>query len=133
MLDLPGHSVENKNNASIYHVPFIPCEVVEDIRNEVPILQSQAFEHGALPKATTTKECSEGVHDAKREDAFNWPRDDSEGQSVGVVFIPSLDVERQRSCHCQNGVLRSDSASARDSTYKQIVSELSSSPAQGSS
>ena len=36
MLDLPGHGVENKNNASIYHVPFIPCEVVEDIRNEVP-------------------------------------------------------------------------------------------------
>ena len=133
MLDLPGHSVKNKNNTSIYHVPFIPCEVVEDIRNEVPILQSQAFEHGPLPKATTTKECSEGVHDTKREDAFNWPRDDSKGQSVGVVFIPSLDVERQRSYRCQNCVLRPDCARARDSTYKQIVSGLFSSPVQGSS
>ena len=105
MLDLPGHSVENKNNASIYHVPFIPCEVVEDIRNEVPVLQSQALEHGALPKATTTKECSEGVHDAKRQNAFNRTRYDSKSKSVGVVFIPRLDVKRQRSCDCQNCVL----------------------------
>lgn len=49
-----------------------------------------------LPEATASEESRCSVDGTECEDAFNGSRNDAERQRVGVVLVPSLNIERQR-------------------------------------
>lgn len=60
------------------------------------LLDTNRLEHGLLPEAAASQIRSQGIHNAKGDDTFNWSRNDAESERVGVVFIPSLDIESER-------------------------------------
>jgi len=45
----------------------------------------------------TAEEAGKGIDADKNEDALNGPVDDAQGQSLGVVLVPGLDIEREES------------------------------------
>ena len=92
------------------------------------VLNAQAFEHRALPEATTTEKRSRGVYDAECQDALNWAGDDSEGKGMSMILIPGLDIKCQGGYSYQYKILPRASANTRDNTHKQKVSGPSSSP-----
>lgn len=51
-----------------------------------------------MPEASSSFDCGEGVDGYESEDAFDWSRDEAEGEGMGVVFFPCLDVEGQECC-----------------------------------
>lgn len=54
-------------------------------------------QHRLVPEGATTFDASEGVNDAKRQDALDRTRHNAESQSLGVVLIPSLHIECEES------------------------------------
>lgn len=53
---VPGDCVEDEHDSSIDHIPLVPCQAVYCVRNEVVVLDADAFEQGALPETTATKD-----------------------------------------------------------------------------
>jgi hypothetical protein len=96
--DIPGNRVEDEHNAAIHHVPLVPSEVVDDVRDEVVVADAERGKHGLLPETPSAKVCRECVDDAECEDALNRPGDDGEGKLMGVVLVPRLNVEGQKRC-----------------------------------
>jgi hypothetical protein len=87
--------VEDKHSAALDHVPVRPGQVVDDIRDNREARHTQASEHGLVPEAATTNVTGESVHETENDDTLNRTRDNTQSQSVGVVFIPGLNVEGQ--------------------------------------
>ena len=52
---IPRNSVKHEHNSSIDHVPFVPCQIVQHLRNESLLFHSETLDHGALPETTSTK------------------------------------------------------------------------------
>lgn len=57
---------------------------------------SNTLEHGPLPEAASSKEGRGRVHDAQGQDPLYRSRYHTKRKGVGVVFIPSLDIESER-------------------------------------
>lgn len=65
------------------------------VRNNSLFGNAYAFEHGLLPKAASSFYCSNCIHNAKRQDAFDGSRYNAQYQGLGIIFIPRLYVERE--------------------------------------
>ena len=90
------HGVEDQHQAALDHVPVRPGQVVDDIRDDCEARHAQTSEHGLVPEAATANVAGECVHKTKDDDTLNRTRDNTQGQSVSVVFIPGLHVEGQK-------------------------------------
>jgi hypothetical protein len=88
-------SVEDQHGAALNHVPVRPGQIIDDIRDDCEARQAQRGEHGLVPEAATTNVTSECVYETEDDDTLDRTRDNTESQSVGVVFIPGLHVECQ--------------------------------------
>ena len=90
------HSVEDQHRTTLDHVPVRPGQVVDDIRDDSKTRYAQTSEHGLVPEAATTNVAGECVYEAEDDDALNRTRDNTQSQSVGVIFVPGLHVEGQQ-------------------------------------
>lgn len=90
------HGVEDQHRAALDHVPVRPGQVVDDIRDDREARQAQRSEHGLVPEAATSNVAGKCVHETEDDDTLNRTRDNTQSQSVGVVFIPGLHVEGQQ-------------------------------------
>lgn len=95
---LPGDGVEDQHNAAIHHVPFIPFQVVYKIRDEVELLYAEALKHATMPGTAAAENGSHSVYNAERHNALDRSRYNAKGQSVRVVLVPGLDIERHECC-----------------------------------
>lgn len=50
----PLNRVEDKDETTVYHVPFIPWHIIHHIWNGRMLLNTDALEEGLLPEAPTT-------------------------------------------------------------------------------
>jgi hypothetical protein len=90
--------VVSKNQGAIEHVEVAKVHGVSNLGQRFEVGQSKSRKHGLLPVAATTLDGSDGVDDAEGQDAFDRAGHQSQSQGVGVVLIPGLDVESQKSC-----------------------------------
>ena len=54
------------------------------------------FKHGLLPEAPSSFDSSNCIDNTKGQDAFDGARYDAQCKSLRIIFIPRLDVERER-------------------------------------
>ena len=102
---VPLHSVGHQDKASINHVPLVPGHLIKIVGNRIMLRNTDCLQHRLLPKATTTFHSSNCVHYTKSQDALDWSRDNAKDQSLGIVFIPGLNVK----CECSYIILISES------------------------
>lgn len=91
------NGVQDQNKASLNHVPFVPGQFINNIRNECVIRNSKSTKHALLPEAATSNIGSESIDSAEDYNAFDRTGDKAESESLRVVFIPSLDIEGKES------------------------------------
>lgn len=94
---VPGASCEDKHQTSIDHVPFSPIQVVNSVRDETVSPNTNCSQHRLLPEAAATFDACDGKHKDQSQNTFDWAGDDTQGKSVGMVLIPSLNIECQES------------------------------------
>ena len=58
-------SIEDKDKATVDHIPFIEREVVDIIGDEIVICYAKGLEHRLLPEATAAFDGSKGVDNAE--------------------------------------------------------------------
>lgn len=73
-------------------------------------------QHRLLPKAATTFDTCDGKHKDQSQNTFDWAGDDTQSKSVGMVLIPSLNVECQES---YEGLIHISSCGFSELTGKQ--------------
>jgi hypothetical protein len=93
--DLPHDSVEDQHDTAIDHVPLVPSEVINRIRDEVEFTDSKTSKHRLLPEAATTQVCRERIDDTKCENALNGTGNHTECKRMCMVLVPSLNVKGQ--------------------------------------
>lgn len=98
MVVLPLHSVGDKNEASINHVPLIPGHFVNVIWYNTVLGNTNSLQQRLLPKAPSSFDSSHRIHNTKRQYSFHRARDYAKGQGLRVVLVPRLDVEGKCSC-----------------------------------
>lgn len=96
--NVPGDGVEDQHGAAVDHVPLVPGQVVEKLRDEGVLFDAESGQHGLLPEAASTHDGGECVDNAQGQDALYGTGDKTQSESLGVVFIPGLDVECEKSC-----------------------------------
>lgn len=57
--------VEDKDKATVDHVPFIEGQIVDVIGDEIVVCYAQGLEQGLLPEATAAFDTSNGINDAE--------------------------------------------------------------------
>jgi len=57
---------------------------------------AHCLEHRLLPERSATFDTCKCVHNYKTYDSLDGTGNEAQGQGLGVVFIPGLDVERQK-------------------------------------
>lgn len=92
---MPLQSVGDEHYPTINHVPFREREVVDVFGDEAVFREAEGLKHGLLPVTTAAFDAGDGIDDAQGEDAFDRTGDKAEGESLGVVLVPRLDVEGQ--------------------------------------
>lgn len=85
--------IEHQYYATIYHVPFVECQFIQEVWDEGIFRDADCIQQRPLPEAPTTNVRSEGIYKAKGQDAFDGSGDNAESKRMGMVFIPSLDIE----------------------------------------
>jgi len=60
-----GDGVEDEDQAAVEHVPFVPGEVVESVREEGGLGETEGREHRLLPEGGSAFYSGEGVDDAQ--------------------------------------------------------------------
>lgn len=75
--EIPLEGIEDKDKATVDHVPFIERQIVDVIGNEIMVRNAQGLEHGLLPKATAAFDTSNGIDDAEGQNTFDRSRDDA--------------------------------------------------------
>lgn len=68
---IPLESIEDEDEAAVYHVPFVEWEIVDVIGDEIVVCDAKGLEHGLLPEATAAFDGGESVDDAKCKDTFD--------------------------------------------------------------
>ncbi|KAI4279057.1 MAG: hypothetical protein LQ337_000572 [Flavoplaca oasis] len=74
---IPLERIENEDKATIHHVPFIEGQIVNVIGDEIVVCYTQCVEHRLLPKAAATFYTSNGINDAKGQNALDRSGDDA--------------------------------------------------------
>lgn len=85
--------VEDEHQAAVQHVEVAEVHGVGCFGEGVDVGEAEGGEHGLLPVGAAAFDGCDAVDDAEGEDAFDGTGDQAEGQGVGVVLIPGLDVE----------------------------------------
>jgi len=60
------------------------------------VFQTEASEHRFVPEVRTF-DGGKGINYAEREDAFDRARNKAKCEGLGVVFVPCLNIESQKS------------------------------------
>ena len=89
------YGVGDQDETSIHHVPLVPRLVVDIIGYEAGFRNANCRKHGLLPEAASAFDSSDSVHNAQCQNALHWAGDNAEGQSLGIVLVPSLDVKSE--------------------------------------
>ncbi len=82
-----------------HHVRLVPSHVVEEVRNDGHVWNADSFGNGLMPEVAAAHVSSEGINQAEHDQTFDWAGDKAEGESLGVVLVPGLNVEGQQSCY----------------------------------
>lgn len=90
--------VEDEDDGALDEVPLGKGQVVDGLGDAHVFGKAESAEHALLPDVSAAEEAGEGVDKDEDEDAFDGAVDDAEGEGLGVVFIPGLDVEGEESC-----------------------------------
>ncbi len=61
---IPLDRVEDKDKATIYHVPFIEWHVIDLVRDPWLLWNANGGKHRLLPEATASFDCGDGVDNA---------------------------------------------------------------------
>jgi len=69
--NVPADGVENEHDATVDHIPFVPGQLVNGVRDEVVIWNADARKERLLPETTTSKVSSRSVDNAEGQDAFD--------------------------------------------------------------
>lgn len=97
---VPGDGVEDEDYAAVNHVPLIPGQIVQKLGNEGVMGYTHGFQHRSLPEATASYERRECVDGTESQYAFHWARHNAKRESMGVIFLPGLDVKGEERCRC---------------------------------
>lgn len=92
----PGDCVEDEDDAAIDHVPLVPGEVVHDVGQPGGLAQANRLQQALGPEAAATHVACQSEDDAENEDALDRPRHKAQGEGMGVVLVPGLDVEGEQ-------------------------------------
>lgn len=66
------NGVEDEDHATVHHVPFVPCEIIDGIWDKAVSADTDGVEQGLMPEVSTTHNRCKGVDDAKSQNAFDW-------------------------------------------------------------
>ena len=91
--NVPLISVEYEHRSSVAHPSFTPGEVVDEIRNDAVVGNTDAIEHGLFPEASSPNGRSDAEYNDQGHDAFDGSRNEAEGELVGMVLVPGLNIE----------------------------------------
>jgi hypothetical protein len=89
--------VEDEDDAALDEVPLGEGEVVDPVGDAHGGGHADDAEHALLPEVGAAHEAGDGEDDDDGDDAFDGAVDDSEGEGLGVVGLPGLDVEGEES------------------------------------
>jgi hypothetical protein len=90
--------VDSENHGAVQHVEVAEVHGVGCFGEGGSEGDSKGGQHGLLPVAAAAFDGCDGVDDAKGYDALDGTGYQAEGEGVGVVLIPGLDVEGQEGC-----------------------------------
>ena len=88
-----GAGGEEEHDRAVDQVPLSEGHLVHLLRDEAGLGNTEGLQHWLMPEATAAHVGCESVDSAKSEDTLDGSGDDSEGQHLSVVLIPSLHVE----------------------------------------
>lgn len=91
------NSVQNQYNTTLEHPPLVKGQFVDIGWNERVVGDTKSLQQRLLPEACSTLDCSESVDKDENDDSFNRSRNEAEGESFGMVFVPGLNVKGQKS------------------------------------
>lgn len=74
MFILPGYGVEDKHETAVHHVPLVPSQVVDYIRDELVVFDTDTSEQRLLPEAATTQDSRSCIDAAECKDTFDGAR-----------------------------------------------------------
>lgn len=66
-------------------------------------------EHGLLPETCAAFDGCESIHGDEDQDSFHRTRNQTKSQGMGMVLLPSLDIESKKSCGRSQLLKTSDS------------------------
>ena len=94
--------VVDQHDGALDHVPLGEGEVVKEAGQGQDgaaegegLGNTERGEHALLPEGGATEVAGQGVNAHEDQDALNGPVDDAQGERLGVVLIPGLNVESQ--------------------------------------
>ena len=95
-MSLPSDSSEYEDNTSVEHVPLVPSQRVDLVRDEAMLRNTERSKHRLLPERSATFDSCDGVDDAESQDAFDRSGDEAECQRLSVILIPCLNVAGEK-------------------------------------
>lgn len=87
--------VEHEDDSTLDHVPLSEGHLVDIVGDAHGVRKTNPAEHALLPEVTTAHDAGEDVNKDDGQNTFNGAVDDTEGESLGVVFVPGLNVESE--------------------------------------
>ncbi|KAI6775405.1 hypothetical protein HG530_002163 [Fusarium avenaceum] len=89
--------VEDQNDATLDKIPLGKSQVVNEGWDAHGRRNANGLEHALLPEVATPNITSEGKDHNNSENTLNRSIDNTKGESLGVISLPGLDVEGQKS------------------------------------
>jgi hypothetical protein len=86
---------KKENKRAVNEIPLSKRDLIDSLRNEPELGDTDGLEHGLMPKAAPSHVCSDSKDNTKRQYAFNGSRYNPKRQDLGIVHVPGLNVE----CH----------------------------------
>jgi hypothetical protein len=91
------NGVENQHDAALDKVPLSEGEIVDEGRDADSGRHTNGMKHALLPEMRTADISGKDENQDDCENALDGTVDNTESQSLGVVSLPSLNVEGQES------------------------------------
>jgi len=95
---IPLDCVQYENYSSLHHIPFVEWKLVNIFGYESIVRNPNSCEHRLLPEASPAFDGCECVDRNQDQYSFHRPGNQTQSQSVCMVFVPGLYVESKEGC-----------------------------------